>query len=274
MEINANLSTDFSDLEINKSAPKLTPDADDDTQFDSHEDLIKANGEVYKRRFINAMIQGSAKKVNHMFHMVDQELQDMNPLLPNNYSKIMSGADYAYMMEDGNTPKVAGGGVSVEFAKKEGDIPVINAEAMTFPVLIHELVKGVMEILSAHGLPKEPGVAKYAMGKADFMNAETWDMRLGPPIWEKFLESIPPEDFALKHHVYIELVALPVDEFNDIMREIMLGSRSGKARVSAIVDEIKDDLRSDEFDDAMSHISDDDFFTPEDLDNIDDESWF
>jgi len=274
VEIIANLTTDFSQLEINKNPPKLTPDADGDSKFDSHAELVKANGEVYKRRFINAMIQGSAKKVNHMFHMVDTELQDMDPQLPHNYSKIMSGADYAYMMEDGNTPKIAGGGVSVEFPKGEGDIPKITAEAMTFPVLIHELVKGVMEILSAHGLPKEPGVAKYAMGKADFMNAETWDMRLGPPIWEKFLESIPPEHFALKHHVYIELVALPVDEFNEVMREIMLGTRSGKAKVQEIIDEVIDELKSDEFDDAMSHISDDDFFTPEDLDNIDDEDWF
>jgi len=274
VEIIANLTTDFSQLEINKNPPKLTPDGDDDSKFDSHAELVKANGEVYKRRFINAMIQGSAKKVNHMFHMVDTELQNMDPQLPHKYSKIMSGADYAYMMEDGNTPKVAGGGVSVEFPKGEGDIPKITAEAMTFPILIHELVKGVMEILSAHGLPKEPGVAKYAMGKADFMNAETWDMRLGPPIWEKFLESIPPEHFALKHHVYIELVALPVDEFNEVMREIMLGTRSGKARVQEIIDEVIDDLKSDEFDDAMGHISDDDFFTPEDLDNINDEDWF
>lgn len=274
MVIEANLTTSFSDLKINQSEPKLTPDADDDTQFDSHEELMSANGEVYKRRFINAMIQGSAKKVNHMFHMIDKELEDINPQLPNNYSKIMSGADYAYMMEDGNTPKVAGGGVSVEFPKSEGELPKIMAEAMTLPILIHELVKGVMEILSAHGLPKKPEIAKYAMGKADFMNAETWDMRLGPPIWEKFLESIPPQDFALKHHIYIELVALPVAEFNEVMREIMMGSRVGKARVSTIIDEIKDDLRSDEFDDAMSHISDDDFFTPEDLDNIDDEDWF
>ena len=274
VEIIAKLTTDFSQLEINKNPPKLTPDADSESKFDSHAELVKANGEVYKRRFINAMIQGSAKKVNHMFHMVDTELQDMDPQLPHNYSKIMSGADYAYMMEDGNTPKIAGGGVSVEFPKSEGDIPKITAEAMTFPVLIHELVKGVMEILSAHGLPKEPGVAKYAMGKADFMNAETWDMRLGPPIWEKFLESIPPEHFALKHHVYIELVALPVDEFNEVMREIMLGTRSGKAKVQEIIDEVIDELKSDEFDDAMSHISDDDFFTPEDLDNINDEDWF
>jgi hypothetical protein len=158
--------------------------------------------------------------------------------------------------------------------KSDGKRPKINAEGVVLPVLIHEIVKGVMEIMSTHGLPENPNIAEYVMDKADYMNAETWDMRIGPPIWEKFLESIPTEDFNLKHHVYVELVSLPVDEFNEIMREIMMGSREGKAKVLGIIKDIKDDLRSDEFDNAMDRISDDDYFDPEDLDNIDDEDWF
>jgi len=238
--------------------------------------LVAATGEVYKRRFVNALIQGSAKKTNHMFHMIDKELESLEPSLPANYSKLMTGADYAYLINNDNlsTPKLIGGVVNVEFPKSEGDRPRIIAEAMTLPVLIHELVKGVMEILSAHGLPDKPGMANYVMSKADYLNAETWDMRLGPSIWEKFIESIPDEDFHLKHHIFIELVALPVEEFNTTMREIMLGSRAGKVKVAEIVEEIKDEMRSDDFDDAMSHISDDDNFFPEDLDNFNDDDWF
>jgi hypothetical protein len=270
VEIMANLTTEFT---IENSKPNETP-KEDEIEFDNHVELTRANTEVYKRRFINAMIQGSAKKVNHMFHMIDEELQDLEPLLPSGYSKLMTGADYAYMLENDGKPRVIGGSVQVEFPKNEGDKPKIIAEAVVLPVLIHEIVKGVMEILSAHGLPEKSEIANYVMNKADYMNAESWDMRIGPPIWEKFIESLPPEDFALKHHVYIELVALPVDEFNEVMREIMMGSRSGKAKVIEIIEEIKDDLRNDEFNDAMTHISDDEFFTPEDLDNIDDEDWF
>jgi len=275
IEIIATLTSEF----LSPNGIREIPESDSDTEFENHAELAKANGEVYKRRFINAMIQGSAKKTNHMFHMIDKELEDLEPLLPSNYSKLMTGADYAYMVNNdiadgrgGN--KLIGGRVKVEFPKSEGERPKIIADAMTLPVLIHEIVKGVMEVLSAHGLPQDSKISKYVMGKADFMNAETWDMRLGPPIWEKFIESIPSEDFALKHHVYIELVALPVEEFNDVMREIMLGTQSGKLRVKEIIEEIKDDLRSDEFDDAMSHMSDEEHFNPEDLDNIDDETWF
>ena len=69
-------------------------------EFDSHEDIAKANGEVYKRRFINAMIQGAAKKTNSMFHLVADELSELNPQLPAKYSKMMSAADYMYYIVD------------------------------------------------------------------------------------------------------------------------------------------------------------------------------
>ena len=70
-----------------------------DMDFKNHDELVKANKEVYKRRFVNAMIQGAAKKCHHMFHMVEDELSDINPKLPNAYSKLMSAADYMYYIE-------------------------------------------------------------------------------------------------------------------------------------------------------------------------------
>jgi hypothetical protein len=271
VHIEAKFTTDMS---LNKNIDQIKIKPTSDVVFDNHEEMVEANKEVYKRRMVNALIQGSAKKTNHMFHMIDAELQELEPLLPSFYSKLMTGADYMYMINDDTKPRVIGGIVNVEFPKSEGEIPSIVVEALTLPVLIHEIVKGVMEILSYHGLPKDSKVAKYAIDKGDFMAAESWDMRLGPPIWEKFCESIPSEDFALKHHVYVELVSLPVEEFNTTLREILMGSRTGKAKIQEILEEVKDDLRNDEFDNAMDMASDDEYLGPEDLDNIDGEDWF
>ena len=269
--IEAKLTTDMS---LSKNIDKLKINPTTDIEFDSHDEFVKANKEVYKRRMINALIQGSAKKTNHMFHMVDDELQELEPMLPNLYAKLISGADYMYMVQDDMKPRMVGGIVNVEFPKTENDIPKIIVEAMTFPVLIHEIVKGVMEILSYHGLPKDSKIAKFVIDKADFMAAESWDMRLGPPIWEAFTECIPPEDFNLKHHVYVELVSLPVDEFNSTLKEILMGTRAGKVKVQEMIDKVKDELKDDEFDNAMDLLSDDDYFGPEDLDNLNDEDWF
>jgi hypothetical protein len=125
---------------------------------------------------------------------------------------------------------------------------------MVFPVLIHELVKGVMELLSAHGLPKNKKMGNYVINKADFLAAEPWDMRLGPGLWTRFTNMIEPDDFHLKHHIYSELSALPVREFNIKMKEIMANTKEGKKIIANIVTEIKNGLKEDEFNEAIESI--------------------
>lgn len=248
VEINATLTADIS---LENTQLNATPSIVDDIEFDSHAEVIEAKDEVYKRRFINAMIQGAAKKCNQMFHMVEDELVEIDPRLPNKYSKMMATADYMYYIIEDLTAGTAGGVVNVEFPSKNNPKAVINASAMVFPVLIHELVKGVMEILSAHGLPKNKKMGKYVIAKADFLNAEPWDMRLGPALWERFTECIDAEDFNLKHHIYSELVTLPVAEFNIQMKEIMAGTKKGKKIVKDLSNKINHELHEDEFNEAM-----------------------
>ena len=251
VEIHAELTSNISMVGTKKNPKPVTVEM----EFKNHDEMANAKEEVYKRRFLNAMTQGAAKKCNHMFHMVDDELSDLDPRLPNKYAKMMASADFMYYvipnMEDG----VNGGIVRVQFPTKTNPKAVIHAQAMVFPVLIHELVKGVMEILSAHGLPKNKKVGEYVINKADFLAAEPWDMRMGPGLWEQFTKLINPDDFKLKHHIYTELAALPVKEFNVKMREIMAGTKEGKKVIQLLVDDIKKGLQEDEFNEAMTEIS-------------------
>jgi hypothetical protein len=255
VEIVAELTSNIS-LEGTKKNEKPMPV--EGMNFNSHDDIANANDEVYKRRFLNAMTQGAAKKCNHMFHMVDDDLIKLNPKLPNRYAKMMAAADYMYYVIPNMDNGVTGGIVRVEFPSKKNPKARIHAQAMVFPVLIHELVKGVMELLSAHGLPKNKNVAKYVINKADFLAAEPWDMRLGPAIWGKFTENIDVDDFGLKHHVYSELAKLPAKEFHGQMREIMAGTKMGKKIVKKIMDEVKQDIQLDEYNEAMGYDKDDD----------------
>ena len=250
VDIIAELTTDIN-IEGTKKNPKpITVDM----EFKNHDEMIAANEEVYKRRFLNAMIQGAAKKVNHMYHMVDDELTEINPRLPNKYSKLMSAADYMYYIVPAMDEGINGGIVRVEFPNTKNPKAVIHAQAMVFPVLIHELVKGVMELLSAHGLPKNKKMGNYVINKADFLSAEPWDMRLGPGLWTRFTNMIEPDDFHLKHHIYSELSALPVREFNIKMKEIMANTREGKKIIADIVTETKNGLKEDEFNEAIEEV--------------------
>lgn len=249
VEIHAEL-TPHINIEGIKKNP--TPEKSD-MEFKNHDEMVKGKDEVYKRRFVNAMIQGAAKKCNHMFHMVHDELAEIDPKLSNLYSKMMSTADYMYYIIPNMDDGVNGGVVRVEFPTKSNPKIIIHAQAMVFPVLIHELVKGVMEILSAKGLPKGK-MGKYVITKADFLSAEPWDMRIGPALWGRFTDMFEADDFKLKHHVWSELVELPVKEFNMKMKEIMAGTKEGKKIIQNLVDEIKNDLGHDDFEQAMNAV--------------------
>lgn len=240
-----------------------------DMEFENIEDIGNMNGEVQKRRFLNAMIQGAAKKCNHMFHMVDDKLTNLDPKLANRYSKVMSAADYMYYVVPNMDDGIQGGMVHVQFPTAENPKTVITAQAIIFPVLIHELVKGVMEVLAANGLPKDRNIGEYVINKADYLQAEPWDMRLGCGLFEKFTSMIEPEDFHLKHHVFAELAALPVNEFNTTMKEIMAGTKAGKKTVSDIISEVKKDMREDDYNESMKKYEDDnDSFSWDDIQSL------
>ena len=236
-----------------------------EVEFKNHDEMVNANEEVYKRRFLNAMTQGAAKKCSHMFHMVDDELSDIDPRLASRYAKLMASADYMYYVVPKMEEGVNGGVVRVEFPTKDNPKAIIYVQAMAFPVLIHELVKGVMELLSAHGLPKDKKIGKFVIDKADFLAAEPWDMRIGPALWDRFTESIESDDFHYKHHVYSELAALPVREFNVKMREIMAGTQEGKNIIKNIIDEVKSSIQEEEYHESMSETQTEDGFTFDDL---------
>ena len=61
------------------------------------------------------MIQGAAKKNTHMYHMVDQELTNMNPRLVPMYNQMMSAADYMFYIKADMENGEAGGIVKVTF---------------------------------------------------------------------------------------------------------------------------------------------------------------
>jgi hypothetical protein len=250
-----------------------------EVEFKNHDEMVNANEEVYKRRFLNAMTQGAAKKCSHMFHMVDDELSDIDPRLASRYAKLMASADYMYYVIPKMDEGVNGGVVRVEFPTKDNPKAIIYAQAMAFPVLIHELVKGVMELLSAHGLPKDKKIGKFVIDKADFLAAEPWDMRIGPALWDRFTECVEADDFHLKHHVYSELAALPVREFNVKMREIMAGTQEGKNIVKNIVNEVKECIMEEEYNESMTETQSEDGFSFDDLikgdddDNLKDDSF-
>tara|TARA_R110000803_G_scaffold5996_1_gene19668 strand:- start:1223 stop:1846 length:624 start_codon:yes stop_codon:yes gene_type:complete len=68
----------------------------EDKQPKSAKRMEELELEVDKRNVINAMMQGAAKKGHYVFHMVEDELNSIDPRLLGLYGKLMSLADLNY----------------------------------------------------------------------------------------------------------------------------------------------------------------------------------
>jgi hypothetical protein len=223
--------------------------------------LQKLDLEKQKRRFINSLIQGSAKKAHYMYHLVNERLNEINPDLVGLYSIVMSVNDLLYWVMPDMEGMIGGGGAESAMAGKEEldletDPPTIKATGLMFPILVHELYKGVMEYVSAHGLPSDPEMADEVIGMEDTLPAEVWDLRLGPVIWEKFLEVYPDNFFdideqkRIKNYFYYKFVSLEAEQFLTLAKEILSGSQKGKDQVKKMIDEIVNQLKQEDYEDA------------------------
>lgn len=230
--------------------------------------LERFDNEVAKRRFLNALVQGSAEKGHYMFNLVTNELNRMDPSIINKYGILMSVNDLVYwIFPDEVASSMHGGGeAGKEEIDTETDPPTVRARGVFFPVLVHELIKGVMEVMATKGLPDDPRAAEMVMGKADLLPYELWDLRLGPVIWEKFLESYPDRIFDedkkhIQNYLFARFSALSTDEFFKIARLILKGSPTGKQIIERMVRDIEEHLKNEDWEEEeynMNNGEDDD----------------
>jgi hypothetical protein len=236
---------------------------------DELEDFVdefeKFNLEKAKRRFINSLIQGASKKGHYMFELVRDELDRLNPELANLYGVNQSLMDHLYwVMPDMEGMAASGEGqIGQSEVDTETDPPTVKARAATFPLLVHELIKGVYDIFGTHGLPDDPKQAEMIMGAEDTLPAEIWDMRLGPIFWEKFQASYPLELFDedkrhIQHYLFMRFSKLPAEDFFKFAKSVLNGDPSANKAVQRMVDEIVSDLKKQEYEDESSKWDDDD----------------
>ncbi len=196
---------------INKSKPT-------NNNIDSNKHL-KERG---KRRLINAITAGVGELSHYMYHMVGDELTNILGYdgIINDYSKMMSLNDLMYWLVDDESYFFAGK-VNVEVISGK---PTINVVAYNFPILLHELIKGIYEVISIHGLPIDTDVMNHVVEMEDTIEKELWDLRIGPTIWEKINKQIPIEtlnDKEIIQFMLMNIYKLPPDDFFDLINKVI-----------------------------------------------------
>jgi hypothetical protein len=186
------------------------------------------NDEVAKRRLINAITQGASIR-----GALDQPFMDFLDEVPENlldsYSETLGGIEnsvdkygetlkkvfgifydeealamFLAMLAGGN----AGGGESkggeseAKFDEEEGKLK-IRATGIIFPFLIHEIIKGLYEIISLQGFTKSKKTNQAIADTADKLEHEPEDFGFGTHIQEVLLKLY--NDANIRNKVAFEL---------------------------------------------------------------------
>jgi hypothetical protein len=235
---NFRLAAEELDDENEEEIKKLMLDSGFDIEDLTSKEIIEL--ETHKRNIINAIIQGTAKKGHFFFQKpeIKAKLDAIDPRLYRMYATLMSINDFIYFtMEDLiDQMSSTGRGVAamVELADADGEDggeegggeesadTVIKAYGLIFPMLCHEILKGIEEAKGRYGLPEDPETRAKVMGQTDTLPMEAWSLRIGPQVVEKIRFALPDEIFdeenkGLINWFQMELYKLPAEEFLKII---------------------------------------------------------
>ena len=251
--------------------------------------------EKHKRNIINALIQGSAKKGHWIFQKpeVKERLDAIDPNLYTDYAIIMAVNDFLYFsMEQmiemmSQSGQGVAGKVELDDADSDGDDgdfggegqpdTKIIATGMIFPILCHEIIKGLEEAKGRHGLPQEPGLRQKVLGQTDVLSNEPMQLRIGPEIVEKLRFALPDEMFdssnkGLINWFHILLYQIPAQEFLEIIGNAISADESKVKKATRRFEEIMKEAiqMKDEFENYKEEHHDDSDDSNDDEDDEDD----
>lgn len=196
-----NFKTEFNSHEIDKTGFNLTKGDDIPSLYASLSDEVVM--EVHKRNIINALTQGHAMKSYHLYAKpeVKAQIDALDGELYDLYRKFTVIYDYLYFSQSdiidwsSSRGNDIGGKVWVKRPQIETSMCSdeeandqkleINVSAFTFPVMCHEIIKGINEVYSMHGFHDNPEISRQVLMITDKLEYETTQLRLGSEIHER-----------------------------------------------------------------------------------------
>lgn len=220
-----------------KNAIRLRPESDEDIKYtfaDVH-DIEFSKKAIEKRRFINSLIQGASYLYANVMGLYIEDIDKINRELIPLYRKITIINDYLLFTkeEEMTDDKPMQGSYVETHLGNEDERTTITAQGIIFPLLLQETIKGMFELFSAHGLPKDINKAKYVIKKSDFVLAEPWDLRLGVGLWKKIFGRI--QDTNMIPYMFTNLIKQPTEEFADSIREILSSTAKGEEIINNLM---------------------------------------
>jgi len=182
-----------------------------------------------RRTLANYMTQGDAVNKLYLFKLVSDKLDALSPNLSKKYGVLTAITQIGYYMTPDfpiTSDIVNMAAVGSEQVIPTGDKYTIKVRAMTFPYLVHELVKGIGDYISMD-------VASQEELDTETMDDEIKQIMAGPALDKIFRKLIPAEK--------IELLPIIKQLFYDKktpiykMKEILLGEPLGQIYMNDLI---------------------------------------
>jgi hypothetical protein len=214
IKIIASIGNDM-DIEMNpNNEDPATPDFGEDDP-----EKMKA-----KRRIINGITQGASVRGAFGFMLFREYLDQINPELVGKYNEILKLVFGIYDDENAiammlaaisQGAKMQGGESEMEY-DDENDQFIIKAQAMCFPMLVHEIVKGLYEIVGTEGFGSDKEKNQAIVNAVDKVSNEPEDLRYGKFIYDainNLYVNAGIDDPRVRELFFAEVYKLEDDEF-------------------------------------------------------------
>lgn len=214
-----------------------------------------------RRRIINGITQGAAIRGAFAFYLFKEHLDDLDPQLVEAYNQILKNSFGIY--DDDNAiamllaalaqgHKAAGGSSQVVISEAQSSTIIIKANAINFPMLVHEIVKGLFELISLQGFKGDKQQNQAVANKVDKLENEPEDLQKGKFIYDA-LRNIGTASGAKNKtmpYFFTEVYKLDDEEFMDFVERAILDRLTDKQKRWAqnAVREIEDDMYEDDID--------------------------
>lgn len=230
--------------------------------------------EVNKRKIINNLMQGESQNVHTMMFESKPQVDEINPRLMDLYMRgleinkkfdWMDRADLEQMIN--NMPQMVNSmETDYEEENENGESkPKIKARVLDLPMLIHEVVKGIYELIAANAIPEDAVTATKVLKKTDTLKDEQEDIKYGPFIAADMRNYLNKkfENVMIKHQpdnikelIYGKMMLLPTKKFIDTVKGMLLNDKDDTDTfdtLKKIVNEVVDEL--DKFTKGPSKVS-------------------
>ena len=177
-----------------------------------------------KRRIINGITQGASIRGAFAFYLFREYLDTIDDKLVDKYADILKLSFGIYDDENAialmlklmaQNQKMQGGESEMVY-DEDNDQFVIKARAICFPMLVHEIVKGLYEIVGTEGFGPDKEKNKAIVKAVDKLSNEPNDLRFGKFIYDaisKLYNESNIDDARVRELFFASLYKLPDDEF-------------------------------------------------------------